>query len=83
MDGMGGIGESLLVRLLDRPRFPRPWSVEEVEACFIVRDADGQGLAYLYFEDEPAGQTVTKLHMRNEAQRIATNIANICADNLF
>jgi hypothetical protein len=34
-------------------RFPLPWSVEEADACFIVRDANGQALAYLYFEDEP------------------------------
>jgi hypothetical protein len=26
-------------------RFPPPWSVEEQEACFTVRDADGQALA--------------------------------------
>jgi hypothetical protein len=23
------------------------------DACFIVRDANGQKLAYVYFEDEP------------------------------
>jgi hypothetical protein len=34
-------------------RFPPPWSVEETDACFIVRDASGQALAYVYFEDEP------------------------------
>ena len=34
-------------------RFPPPWSVEETEACFVVRDANGQALAYIYFEDEP------------------------------
>ena len=33
-------------------RFPPPWSVEEADACF-VRDANGQALAYVYFEDEP------------------------------
>jgi len=27
-------------------RFPPPWSVEETDACFIVRDANGQALAY-------------------------------------
>jgi hypothetical protein len=32
-------------------RFPPPWSVEETEACFIVRDASRQALAYVYFED--------------------------------
>jgi hypothetical protein len=34
-------------------RFPPPWSVEETEVCYIVRDANGQALAYVYFEEEP------------------------------
>ena len=25
-------------------RFPPPWSVEETDACFIVRDANGRAL---------------------------------------
>jgi hypothetical protein len=36
-------------------RFPPPWSVEETEACFIVRDHNGQALAYVYFEEESGG----------------------------
>jgi hypothetical protein len=27
-------------------RFPAPWSVEELEACFVVKDAGGQKLGY-------------------------------------
>jgi hypothetical protein len=27
-------------------RFPPPWSVEELEACFVVKDGAGQNLAY-------------------------------------
>jgi hypothetical protein len=34
-------------------RFPPPWSVEETDARYIVRDANGQALAYVYFEEEP------------------------------
>jgi hypothetical protein len=34
-------------------RFPPPWSVEELDACYVVRDHSGQQLAYVYFEDEP------------------------------
>jgi hypothetical protein len=26
--------------------FPPPWSVEELDSCFVVKDANGQGLAY-------------------------------------
>jgi hypothetical protein len=58
-------------------RFPPPWSVEETDACFIVRDANGQALAYVYFEEEPGtpggGQPLT----RDEARRIAANIAKL------
>ena len=31
-------------------RFPPPWSVEETDSCYIVRDANEQALAYVYFE---------------------------------
>ena len=34
-------------------RFPPPWTVEELDACFVVKDSAGQQLAYVYFEDEP------------------------------
>jgi hypothetical protein len=33
---------------------PPPWSVEELDTCFVVRDHRGQALAYVYFEDERA-----------------------------
>jgi len=33
-------------------RFPPPWSIEELDECFIVRDADGQALGYFYFDEE-------------------------------
>jgi hypothetical protein len=26
-------------------RFPPPWSVEELDACYVVHDHDGQQLA--------------------------------------
>jgi hypothetical protein len=41
-------------------RFPQPWSVEEQPACFVVRDANGQQLAYVYFEDEPGRRSAAK-----------------------
>ena len=30
-----------------------PWTVEEMDACFILKDHTGHSLAYVYFEDEP------------------------------
>jgi hypothetical protein len=31
-------------------RFPSPWTVEELEACFVAKDSAGQKLAFVYFE---------------------------------
>jgi hypothetical protein len=58
-------------------RFPPPWSVEETHACFTVRDANGQALAYVYFEDESGRRAAAKLLTHDEARRIATNIAKL------
>jgi hypothetical protein len=58
-------------------RFPQPWSVEEQPACFCVRDHNGQALAYVYFEDEPGRRSAAKLLTRDEAQRIAANVAKL------
>jgi hypothetical protein len=62
---------------LPQRRFPPPWSVEETDACFIVRDANGQALGYVYFEDEPVRRAAAKLLTRDEARRIAANIAKL------
>jgi len=43
-------------------RFPRPWTVDEANsACFIVKDHNGQALAYVYFELEPSRRTAANL----------------------
>jgi hypothetical protein len=64
-------------RLRASKNFPPPWSVEEQDACFVVRDHDGQQLAYIYFEDEPGRRSAAKLLTRDEARRIAMNIAKL------
>jgi hypothetical protein len=58
-------------------RFPPPWIAEETDACFIVRDASRQALAYVYFEEEPGRRSAAKLLTRDEARRIAVNIAKL------
>jgi len=54
-----------------RSPFPPPWSVEELDARFVVRDHNGQQLAYVYFEDEPGRQSAAKSLSKDEAGRIA------------
>jgi hypothetical protein len=39
-------------------RFPPPWDIEEANAsCFIVKDNNGQALAYVCFERDPGRRT--------------------------
>jgi hypothetical protein len=45
--------------------------------CYIVRDTNGYPLAYVYFEDEPGRRSAAHLMTRDEARRIAVNIAKL------
>jgi hypothetical protein len=51
-----------------------PWSVEEHDAYFVVRDRRGQALAYVYVEDEPGWRSASQLLTKDEARRIAAFI---------
>ena len=55
-------------------RFPPTWTVEDIDAAFVVTDSGGQKLAYVYFEDPRAA---AKPLTRDEARRIAVNIAKL------
>ena len=60
-----------------RRSFPPPWTVEETDACFIVRDHNEQALAYVYYEEESGRRSAAKLLTKDEARRIAVNIAKL------
>ena len=57
-------------------RFPPPWSVEELDA-FVVIDSAEQKLAYVYFEEESGRRAAGKLLSKDEARRIAVNLARL------
>jgi hypothetical protein len=64
--------------MTDQPRrFSPPWDLEDNGACFIVRDANGQALSYVYYENEPGRRTAAGLLTRDEARRIAINVAKL------
>jgi hypothetical protein len=58
-------------------RFPPPWTVKEQDARFVVIDHSGQKLAYIYFEGEPGRRSAAKQLTKDEARRIAANIAKL------
>ena len=49
----------------------------EREDSLVVRDANGHALAYVYCEDESGRRAAAHLLTRDEARRIAVNIAKL------
>ena len=58
-------------------RFSPPWSVEDLGACFVVKDGGGQKLGYFYYEEEDGRRSAAKLLTKDEARRIAANVAKL------
>jgi hypothetical protein len=58
-------------------RFPPPWRVDEGTESCCIRDASGQALAYIYFEDEPGRRSATHRLTRDEARRIVAKLPEL------
>jgi hypothetical protein len=57
--------------------FPRPWKVEAIEGSYVVKDASGQSLAYVYGRETRADADTAKVLTLDEARRVASNIAKL------
>ena len=75
--GLYRLTRRAIIESMPERHFPPPWSVEELDSCFVVKDANGQALAYMYFEKEPRRRHRHELLMRDEAQRIAGIFAKL------
>jgi hypothetical protein len=58
-------------------RLPLPWVVEELDECFIVKTASGLTISHHYFEDEDTRRVVMNRLTRDEARRVAANVAKL------
>jgi hypothetical protein len=58
-------------------RLPAPWRAEKIPGGYVVRDANGQALAYVYSRANEAEALQAKVLMEDEARRIAANIAKL------
>jgi hypothetical protein len=56
---------------------PRALAVRELEQAFVVSDANGQALAYVYFRHDANEARQANALMWDEARRIAANIARL------
>jgi hypothetical protein len=58
-------------------RFPVPWRADKIPGGYVVRDANGQALAYIYSRDSEAEALQAKVLTKDEARRIAVNVAKL------
>jgi hypothetical protein len=56
-------------------RFPPPWRADKIPGGYVVRDANGQAIAYIYARANEAEARQAKVLTKDEARRIAINIA--------
>ena len=58
-------------------RFPPPWTAERIPGGFVVKDATGQALAYIYGREKKADAETAKVLTMDEARRVTSNIAKL------
>jgi hypothetical protein len=58
-------------------RFPAPWRADRMPGGYVVRDANGQALVYIYSRETEAEAMQAKVLTQDEARRIAVNIAKL------
>jgi hypothetical protein len=57
--------------------FPPPWYADKIPGGYVIRDANKQALAYVYSRDTLAEAIHPKVRTKDEARRVAINIARL------
>jgi hypothetical protein len=58
-------------------RLPAPWRADPMPGGYVVRDANGQALAHVYSRNNEVDARQAKVLTKDEARRIAINIARL------
>jgi hypothetical protein len=58
-------------------RSPAPWRADKIAGGYVVRDANGQALVYVYSRDNDAEALQARVLTKDEARRIAINAARL------
>jgi hypothetical protein len=58
-------------------RFPAPWTAEHIPGGYVVKDASGQALTYVYARETKSQADAAKVLTMDEARRIASNIVKL------
>jgi hypothetical protein len=60
-------------------RSQHPGRADKIPGGYVIRDANGQALAYIYSRESEAEALQAKVLTKDEARRIAVNIARLPA----
>ena len=58
-------------------RLPAPWHADKFSGGYVVRDADGFAVAYVYGHSTETEAIEAKQMTMDEARRVASNIAKL------
>jgi hypothetical protein len=75
----GAPGRQRIGNCYGRPprRFPSPWHADTIPGGYVVRDASGQSIAYVYRRETEVETRQANVLTKDEARRIAANIARL------
>ena len=57
--------------------FPPPWRADRIPGGYVVRDDNGQALAYIFSRDNEDEARQAKVLTKDEARRIAVNVGRL------
>jgi hypothetical protein len=59
------------------PRFPPPWTVEDLGGSFVVKASNERPLVFIYYWDGAGHRSLARSSTRDAARRIAAGIAKL------